>query len=107
MCCRSACNTNVVVSLSFGGKLWPISTQDFILAQNGSGTGGESFCLGGIFVLNVVTKVGESADDLNPDWVVGDTFLVSNLSRLHSFVLIFFFLPRKMCILCSVPPHHL
>ena len=95
MCCRTACNTKAVIAMAFGGKLWEISTQDFVLAQNANGTDEQTFCLGGIFVLNVVTNV--NADDLNPDWVVGDTFLVSNLLGLHSFVLLtcyffFFFL---------------
>ena len=92
--------------MAFGGKLWEINTQDFVLAQNANGTDEQTFCLGGIFVLNVVTNV--NADDLNPDWVVGDTFLVSNLSRLHFFDLLtcsfFFFFPLEKCVL-GVPFH--
>ena len=64
-----ACTTNVEVSLSFGGKSWPISTDDMNL-----GTVGDGLCLGGIFDLGLGSNIGSGGG--NPSWVVGDTFLV-------------------------------
>jgi len=59
------CNTNLSVSLSFGGKTWPINPSDMNLGQVVSG-----LCLGGIFDLNI--GIGSRG---GPAWVVGDTFL--------------------------------
>ncbi|EPQ56668.1 aspartic peptidase A1 [Gloeophyllum trabeum ATCC 11539] len=56
------CNTQVNVSLAFGGKSWSISPQDFRLTQLT-----QSECLGAFFELTT----GGSA----PAWIVGDTFL--------------------------------
>lgn len=65
-----ACASSINVSISFGGKSWPIDPVDMNLGSVGSG-----LCLGGIFDLNLGSSV--SAGGGNPSWVVGDTFLVS------------------------------
>ena len=79
-----ACSTDVTVTLSFGGKSWPISTQDMNLGQVSQGS---SKCLGAIFDLTTGTNIGSGSGD--PNWVVGDTFLVRFLSlfslKAHSF----------------------
>ncbi|KAI0084915.1 aspartic peptidase domain-containing protein [Irpex rosettiformis] len=62
------CSTSVTVTLSFGGKAWPISTDDMNLGSIGSG-----LCLGGIFDLGLGSQIGSGGG--NPTWVVGDTFL--------------------------------
>ncbi|KAF5346349.1 hypothetical protein D9758_011478 [Tetrapyrgos nigripes] len=64
------CDTNVAVSMSFGGKSWGISTADMNLGPVNSGS---SFCLGGIFDLSLGSNI-ESGQG-NPNWVVGATFL--------------------------------
>jgi hypothetical protein len=56
------CDTSVDVSLTFGGKSWPISPADFKMTQLNSG-----LCVGAFFAL----QTGGSA----PNWIVGDTFL--------------------------------
>lgn len=56
------CDTDVNVTMSFGGKSWSISNQDFQLTKISS-----SECLGAFFELTT----GNSA----PAWIVGDTFL--------------------------------
>ncbi|PPQ90543.1 hypothetical protein CVT25_015857 [Psilocybe cyanescens] len=66
------CKTQVVVTLAFGGKSWPISAQDM---NRGALTRGSSICLGSIFDLNAGTNIPVNSG--NPNWVVGDTFLVS------------------------------
>ena len=74
--------------MSFGGKLWPINSQDLIIGQ-----ASRQLCVGGIFDLRAGSSIG--SNEGNPDWVVGDTFLVSNLSRLHScpsYILVLFFI---------------
>lgn len=68
----AACKTQVVVTLAFGGKSWPISAQDM---NRGALTRGSSTCLGSIFDLNAGTNIPVNSG--NPNWVVGDTFLVS------------------------------
>ncbi len=80
-----ACTTQVSVSISFGGKSWPIDPTDMNL-----GTVGSNLCLGGIFDLNLGSSV--TAGGGNPSWVVGDTFLVS--LRIHF-----------LCHLASPPCH--
>ncbi|KAF7305775.1 Acid protease [Mycena chlorophos] len=62
------CSSNVQISMSFGGKLWPISAADINL---GSGSTSE-MCIGGIFDLTLGSDVSGSG---TPAWVVGDTFL--------------------------------
>jgi len=54
------CNTNVNVSLSFGGRNWSISSADFVLTKTSADT-----CIGAFFVL----------ENSNPAWIIGDTFL--------------------------------
>jgi len=56
------CSTTVSLSISFGGRTWPVSSEDFILART---TGNQ--CLGAVFEYS-----GASS---GPAWIVGDTFL--------------------------------
>jgi len=66
------CNSKTTVGMNFGGTTWPISSQDFILSQNST----SGFCLAAVFILTEGTSSGDAdVDNLNPDWVVGDTFL--------------------------------
>ena len=73
----AACSTQVQIAFAFGGKSWPISSDDMNL-----GTVAPGMCLGGIFDLSLGSNVGSGGG--NPTWVVGDTFLVS----LHRVVLV-------------------
>ncbi|TDL23853.1 acid protease [Rickenella mellea] len=57
------CDTSVNVSMSFGGKSWSISPQDFKLTPLT-----QTQCLGAIFNLDI-SGTG------SPAWIVGDTFL--------------------------------
>ncbi|KNZ76590.1 Lysosomal aspartic protease [Termitomyces sp. J132] len=66
------CDTDVSVTLSFGGKAWPINTADMNL---GAIDRRSSQCVGGIFDLGAGSNIGSATG--NPNWVVGDTFLVS------------------------------
>jgi cathepsin D len=63
------CSTTVQVSMSFGGKVWPINPEDMNLGPGNGGT----MCLGGIFDLTLGSNI--QANSENPTWVVGDTFL--------------------------------
>ncbi|KAJ7646600.1 aspartyl protease [Roridomyces roridus] len=63
------CSTSLQISLSFGGKLWPINPADLNI---GSGTQPSS-CVGGIFDLTQGSNIADNGG--NPIWVVGDTFL--------------------------------
>lgn len=63
-----ACSTKVNVTLSFGGKSWPINEQDMNL---GPDPRNPSQCLGAISDGGVPTSSGIT-------WIVGDTFLVSD-----------------------------
>jgi cathepsin D len=65
-----ACSTTVKVSMSFGGKVWPINPEDMNLGPGNGGT----MCLGGIFDLTLGSNI--QANSGNPTWVVGDTFMV-------------------------------
>ncbi|KLO17919.1 acid protease [Schizopora paradoxa] len=56
------CSTQVNVTLSFGGKNWAVSADDFQLIEVSS-----TLCLGAFFELD--TSGG------TPDWIIGDTFL--------------------------------
>ncbi|EIM86445.1 aspartic peptidase A1 [Stereum hirsutum FP-91666 SS1] len=56
------CETEVSVSLTFGGSSWSISPADFLLAQVS-----ESQCIGAFFEF--------SSSSSAPSWIVGDTFL--------------------------------
>jgi len=57
------CNTNVSISLNFGGRDWTVSPSDFLLTQL-TPTG----CLGAFFELDM-------SGGSTPTWIVGDTFL--------------------------------
>lgn len=63
------CKTNLDVSISFGGKSWPISSADMNL---GAVEDGSDQCVGGIFDLSQGSSIGAGS---GPSWVVGDTFL--------------------------------
>ncbi|KAK7023342.1 acid protease [Favolaschia claudopus] len=56
------CSTNVSVSVSFGGRSWPINPVDLNL---GPVSNGSDQCVGAIV----------AQDGLGPSWVFGDTFL--------------------------------
>ena len=106
ICRRSACSTNVTVSMSFGGRSWSIDPQDFNTGEDLSlSSDGDPFCLGAIFDLSQGSDVGPNSN--GPDWVVGDTFLVRNISQLHSCPSYLVLFCRKMCTRCSVPTHRL
>lgn len=62
----SACTSKVSVTMSFGGKTWPISEQDMNVGQDPSNP---SLCLGAIFDGGIPSNAGVT-------WIVGDTFLV-------------------------------
>ncbi|XP_006460527.1 hypothetical protein AGABI2DRAFT_142735 [Agaricus bisporus var. bisporus H97] len=64
------CDTELQVSLSFGGKSWNIDPEDMNLGA--ADLAGE-LCLGGIFDLTAGSNVGPGAG--NPGWVIGDVFL--------------------------------
>lgn len=72
------CSTNVEITLSFGGKSWPINTLDMNLGRSGS----SDQCVGGIFDLTLGSDVGGGGG--NPSWVIGDTFLKNVYSVFRS-----------------------
>ncbi|KAF8902934.1 aspartic peptidase domain-containing protein [Gymnopilus junonius] len=76
---RFPCSTQVSVTLSFGGKAWPINAQDMNAGQD---TPGSSLCIGSIFDLSMGTSI--PAGSGNPNWVVGDTFLKNVYSVFRS-----------------------
>ena len=87
--------------MAFGGQSWPINPEDFNAGQISSGS--NALCLGAIFDLSLGSN--NIPDSNSPTWVVGDTFLVRNLSRLVPLILhtsSFFFFSRKTFIRCSV-----
>jgi cathepsin D len=64
------CKTEVSVSLSFGGKSWPINPTDMNLGPYDEKD--TKNCLGGIFDLGGgSTTIGSGL----PAWIIGDTFL--------------------------------
>jgi hypothetical protein len=65
---HTACTTQLTVSISFGGPLWPISIEDLSLGSIGGGQ-----CVGTIFDIGQRTDVSPQNA---PAWIVGDTFLV-------------------------------
>ncbi len=76
ICCRFiACSTELSVSISFGGKSWPVNPADMNLQ-----TMSNDLCLGGIFDLGLGSNIGSGGG--NPSWVVGDTFLVSLMDHI-------------------------
>lgn len=64
------CDTNVEVTISFGGKAWPINSTDMILSRESTGS---DMCLGGVFDLSAGSNI--PANSNAPGWVVGATFL--------------------------------
>ncbi|KAF8160631.1 aspartic peptidase domain-containing protein [Crassisporium funariophilum] len=64
------CANEVSVSLSFGGKLWPINPVDMNIGPESTGS---SNCLGAIFDLSLGSNIESGTG--NPNWVIGDTFL--------------------------------
>ncbi|KAL6297890.1 aspartic peptidase domain-containing protein [Sparassis latifolia] len=60
------CTTTVNVSLSFGGRSWPIDPTDMNLGTLDAGQ-----CMGGVFDVTLGANVGNG----DPSWIVGDTFL--------------------------------
>jgi cathepsin D len=80
-----ACTQELSVSISFGGKFWPISSQDMIIAPEESDN---TRCIGSIFDLDAGSSF--TAGDGNPVWIFGDSFMVSSrphLSERNSHVL--------------------
>ncbi|EDR12034.1 aspartic peptidase A1 [Laccaria bicolor S238N-H82] len=63
------CSTSLQVTLSFGGKAWPISEADMNLGQISNGS---TRCVGAIIDLNLASNISSSSSHY---WVVGDTFL--------------------------------
>ena len=55
------------MSISFGGKSWPISADDMNL-----GTVGQGFCLGGIFDLGLGSNIGAGGGNREPDHHKGE-----------------------------------
>ncbi|KAL0955128.1 hypothetical protein HGRIS_004041 [Hohenbuehelia grisea] len=58
------CDTDVTVTLSFGGKTWTISPADFRLSQVDARS---ALCVGAFFEI--------STGGSSPAWIIGDTFL--------------------------------
>ena len=91
--------------MSFGGQSWPINPLDFNAGQISGGS--NPLCEGAIFDLTAGSD--NIPGSSNPDWVVGDTFLVRKYLAgctcvLHKSSCSF---PRKMCTRCSVPHQRL
>jgi len=63
------CSTTVNVSLSFGGKSWPINPEDFKLTTIENGQ-----CLGAVFDFSGGSSTGAS-NGATPPWIIGDAFL--------------------------------
>jgi cathepsin D len=66
-----ACSQDLSVSMTFGGKTWPINSQDMAVQQEPDDS---TLCIGAIFDLDAGTSITPNSG--NPGWVVGDTFLV-------------------------------
>ncbi|VDC04081.1 unnamed protein product [Peniophora sp. CBMAI 1063] len=58
------CSTSLNVTISFGGRSYPINPNDLNFGRIGNGQ-----CVGAIF------SMGSSSGGSNPAWIVGDTFL--------------------------------
>jgi cathepsin D len=65
------CSQDLSVSMTFGGKTWPINSQDMAVQQEPDDS---TLCIGAIFDLDAGTSITPNSG--NPGWVVGDTFLV-------------------------------
>jgi len=81
-----ACNTNVNVTVSFGGRTWAISSADFMMTRASGNR-----CIGSFFVLGTTT----------PPWIIGDTFLVRSCSPFIDDSTSSSSLSRKTSTLCS------
>ncbi|RDB16308.1 Lysosomal aspartic protease [Hypsizygus marmoreus] len=73
------CTTEVEVTMSFGGKSWPINTADMNLGRVSRGS---TQCVGGIFDLSLGSNIVSGGG--NPNWVVGATFLKNVYSVFRS-----------------------
>ncbi|KAH7909287.1 aspartic peptidase domain-containing protein [Hygrophoropsis aurantiaca] len=68
------CETNITVTVSFGGTTWAINTEDLNAGQISvpSATGAVgAMCIGGIFDLGKPLSTGDNV----PSWIIGDAFL--------------------------------
>jgi len=63
------CSLEFTVTIAFGGKSWPISSDDMKLRTNNP-----NICIGSIFDLSLGSNAGGGGRG-NPQWVVGDSFL--------------------------------
>lgn len=59
------CDQPVTLSISFGGQMWTVDAEDFMLTQVSP-----KHCVGALFSLGM-------NDGSGPSWIMGDTFLVS------------------------------
>ncbi|CAE7209957.1 unnamed protein product [Rhizoctonia solani] len=66
---NQACSEQVQVTLNFGGRAWPMSSDDFALTTDTPGT-----CVGAIFE----TSLGDPNNSQIPQWYIGASFLVNN-----------------------------
>ncbi|KAF8176802.1 aspartyl protease [Pholiota molesta] len=73
------CTSQLQVSLSFGGSLWPINPLDMNIGQEPNDA---SLCIAAIFDLTQGTNIDSNSG--NPGWVVGDTFLKNVYSVFRS-----------------------
>lgn len=65
--------------MAFGGKSWPINSQDMNLGRVSTSS---AICAGGIFDLTAGSNIGSGGG--NPSWVVGATFLKNVYSVFRS-----------------------
>jgi hypothetical protein len=63
-----ACSTPLDVTITFGGKAWPVSGDDMKFRSNVAG-----LCIGAIFDFNTVNGITTAT---GPSWVIGAAFLV-------------------------------
>jgi len=59
--------------MSFGGKFWPINSEDMVFAHEPND---DTLCIGAIFDLGAGSSITPGGG--NPDWVVGDALMVSD-----------------------------
>jgi len=75
------CSTNVIVSMSFGGRSWSIDSRDFNTGEDPVlSSGSDRFCIGAIFDIGPSSDVGPGF----PLWIVGATFLKNVYSVFRS-----------------------
>ncbi|KAF8882667.1 aspartic peptidase domain-containing protein, partial [Infundibulicybe gibba] len=67
-----ACTTKVSISLSFGGKLWPINPVDMNLGRLNKTS---LLCVGAIFEAEEALSTLGDEYSIIGDWLIGDTFL--------------------------------